>query len=615
LAYWLQQESVEPGGPASESAQEQGDDPVQEPAAQPSPQQAQPSQAFTSSPQGKEATVRGVVRNGATGEPLPRVLVRIEGDASAGALTDGDGRFEIAGVPVGPQTFRLLKPGFHDRPYASEDVGYQDGPAHNVLVAAEMPELDFGLTPTCSISGRIDLSTDDPAQGITVSLLKQVVRNGRAVWAQQGTTRTNGQGGYRFAALPAGVYVVYTQPALESEPAVSVVAAGSGANVARDGYASVFFPGARDFASAGRIRLSAGEQTQANLSLTLEPFYTVTATAVFPNGRLFGGGMAAAGNGESPVSPPSSIVASILDSAGRRLAYTAQYDTETRTIQASLPDGTYTLLVAAPSDGLSDPGPGRATGRGFQKPALLTGFAEFSVNGHAVTNLRIPLSPAPAWQIHLRALRTALQPARSGTAASRGLQADVTVTATGVEAPPDGGGAEVMAEDAGPDLLELSGGGLGPVWLSAQVNDRSLCVDSFTAGGANLARETLIAGLNGAPQPLELTLRDDCAKLTLELPQALSAFLPGDEPFYTVYVVPDFDTAADIPPMSVHPSSGASLTLEGLTPGSYHVYLFDTPMRLEYRNPAALAALPRPGQAVILSPGAASNVVLEAPEP
>jgi hypothetical protein len=145
------------------------------------------------------------------------------------------------------------------------------------------------------------------------------------------------------------------------------------------------------------------------------------------------------------------------------------------------------------------------------------------------------------------------------------------------------------------------------------VNDRSLCVGSFTAGGVNLARDPLLLSLSAAPPPMELTLLDDCAKLVLQLPPELSAFLPGDEPFYTVYVVPDFDTTAEIPPMTIHPSSGVTLTVEGLTPGSYHVYFFDAPVRLEYRNPAAVAGLPKPGQAVALSPGSTSNLVLEAP--
>jgi hypothetical protein len=99
------------------------------------------------------------------------------------------------------------------------------------------------------------------------------------------------------------------------------------------------------------------------------------------------------------------------------------------------------------------------------------------------------------------------------------------------------------------------------------------------------------------------------------LPPALAAFVPGEEPFYTVYVVPDFDTAEVVPPMTVHASSGPALNVEGLTPGSYHVYTFTTPVRLEYRNPAALAALSNAGQQVTLSPGAAGSLVLEVHEP
>jgi len=592
-----------------DAEQESGPQPGQEPTTQPTLQPIQePQPAGQTTPQSAVATLQGVVRSTTTGEPLPRVLVRIEGEADTGTLSDGEGRFEIPGVPVGPQTIGVRKPGFIDRPYAAEEVGYEaEGPAHSVLVASGMPELEFTLTPASAIHGHVELSTGDPAQGITVTLLKQVVHNGRSVWAQEGTTRTNGDGAYRFAGLPEGVYTLSTQPALESEPAVTVVAAGSAASVARNGFPSAFYPDAREFSAAGRIRLASGDQAEANLSLTLEPFYTVTAMAFFPDGRPFSGTGPSEGSSFGSYS-----VFNVLDVTGRRLAYTAQFDQATHTFQANLPDGTYIFMVGAASGEWNTTSQGN-TGKSLRMPAPATGFVEFSVDGHAVANLRIPLSTPPAWQIHVRALRTAAQPAQPGTAASRGLQSEVTVTATGIEAPPDGAGNDITAEEAGPDLLDLTSGGLGPVWISAQVNDRSLCVDSFTAGGVNLAREQLNVGISAAPPPMELTLRDDCAKLALTLPQALAAFVPGEEPFYTVYVVPDFDTTADVPPMTVHPSSGATLTIDGLTPGSYHVFTFDRPVRLEYRNPAALAALPSPGQAVTLSAGATSNLVLEAP--
>jgi hypothetical protein len=43
------------------------------------------------------------------------------------------------------------------------------------------------------------------------------------------------------------------------------------------------------------------------------------------------------------------------------------------------------------------------------------------------------------------------------------------------------------------------------------------------------------------------------------------------------------------------------------------VYTFAGYVQLAYRNRDALAALPNPGQAITLSPGATGNLVVEAP--
>jgi hypothetical protein len=113
---------------------------------------------------------------------------------------------------------------------------------------------------------------------------------------------------------------------------------------------------------------------------------------------------------------------------------------------------------------------------------------------------------------------------------------------------------------------------------------------------------------------MELTLRDDCANLELSLPEALQSTTAGEEPFFTVYVVPDFDSTLDLGPMTLRPSSGGTMTLNGLSPGNYHVYTFLGTVNLEYKNRAALATLANRGQAIALSPGATGNLVVEAPE-
>jgi Carboxypeptidase regulatory-like domain len=548
-------------------------------------------------------TVQGLVRNSATGEPLPRVLVQIEGDANTGTLTDGEGRFEIPNVAAGPQLFRVVKPGFRDRPYAAEEVGLlAEGPAHSVLVTAQMPDLNFSLAPDCAIHGHIELSTGDPADGIGVTLSKNVVRFGRTVWAQVTTIRTNGEGYYRFGGLPDGIYAVSTEPTLESEPAVSVIASGRAASIARSGYASVYYPEARDLAGATRIRLFNGTQAEANFALTLEPFYPVTAVDAAQTRAPGAGKAARMGNYQ----------AIVMNASSYPLLYAAQYDEATHSLQANLPNGTYTLVVRSFSSERFIEFQGSdvvLNGNIARRLGTLAGAVDFTVAGHPVTGLRFPLgAPAPA-VVHLRLVHNSDSPATA-------LNNDANLVNLSLD--PSGGaplnaGASVWSIENRPDAVTFTAQP-GSYWLTAYVQHKGLCAGAISAGSFNLAREPLTLSLASSPPPMELELRDDCGTLSLSLPATLSVFAPGEEPYYTVYVVPDFHTVQNLPPMTIHPSSGPTLNLDSLTPGSYHVYTFDSPVHLEYRNPAVLAALPNAGQQVTVTAGATASLTLEAPE-
>ncbi len=155
--------------------------------------------------------------------------------------------------------------------------------------------------------------------------------------------------------------------------------------------------------------------------------------------------------------------------------------------------------------------------------------------------------------------------------------------------------------------------GPGSYWVHTGILQKGLCEAAFTAGGTSLGREPLVVGPSGATAPLTLTLRDDCASLQLSLSADAVMSVAGEEPFYTVYVVPDFDFTVDVTPVTLRASSGVAFTVAGLTPGSHHVYTFTAPVDFEYRNPNAVSALPIRGQAVTLSPGATENLVVEVP--
>ncbi|MGD0292745.1 MAG: carboxypeptidase-like regulatory domain-containing protein [Terracidiphilus sp.] len=570
----------------------------------------QPTPETSTAPPGPLATIHGtlhgVVLNAATSSPLARALVQIEGDADTGALTDGEGRFEIPGVALGQQAVQVVKPGFLDQAFfPGGDPGWGIGPNvnHNILVAAPMPDLIFSMAPTNSIHGRILLSTGDAEQGIGVTLAMRTVEDGRAAWKQLSTVKTNSEGAYRFARLGNGEYALYSEPAMDSELDILLSATGSDSPAARNGFPSLFYPEARDLAGAAKIHLAGGQEAEANFSLTLQPFHTVTAQAILPSRRHYGD--------QNPAWEGMKLGALVMDAQGHMLPYNAEYDQETRTLRALLPDGNYSFAVIVTISRFTASNAGNNNFTPAMDSAPLTGQVDFSVAGHDVANLRIPLLAQRANPLQVTVTRSGAQ-AEPGSSASRESGAVyVALSETGESL--TNGMVSVYADGAGPGQLETTFMPSGSYWAHTSITQHGLCLASFTAGGTNLAREPLVVGAAGVTAPLDLALRDDCARLTLTLPMAGAAMAPGEERWYTVYVMPDFESTENTTPQTLRPSSGGTVTLEGLTPGNYHVYTFDVPLVVEYHNPAALAALPTPGQAITLSPGTTSSLVLEVP--
>jgi hypothetical protein len=153
--------------------------------------------------------IRGAVVNSVTHEPIGRALVHSTDDKFA-ILTDGEGHFEfmlpkaettregsfsLDGQQVSSSTLRLVarKPGFLD------DFGNRDE-----IEAAAGSEVTLSLTPEALILGRVMLSTNDAATGITVQLFSRRVQEGMPRWTPTATARANSNGEFRFAELQPG---------------------------------------------------------------------------------------------------------------------------------------------------------------------------------------------------------------------------------------------------------------------------------------------------------------------------------------------------------------------------------------------------------------------------
>ncbi len=455
----------------------------------------------------------------------------------------------------------------------------QDFGNHNVMVAVEMQDVVFTLQPTGAIAGQIELSTGDTAVDMTVALARRTIDNGRAVWQMVSTTKTRSDGAYRFGALAEGEYVIFSEPTMDSD--LDQMFGGAGLH---RGYASVYYPGARDPSGAAKIHVAAGQETQANLTLTLENFQPVNVSMV-------------PGPTDSGARAIGNLSAAILDSAGHQLQYQYRLDGQSHSFAAELPDGSYSFLLASTAS------MGRPAAKRNSNAGLNVGSVDVTVAGHPVPNLRVALSLVRTNPIQVIVERNTGSPVLPGPIDVMASQAGGWIDDTMISP---------FANGLLPEPLETVFARPGSYWLHTR-NQRGLCVESFTAGGINLAREPLVIGFSGSTAPMELTVRDDCASLELNLPDSLASIAAGDEPFFTVFVVPDFDSTVDVEQRVFRASTGGSFTWDDLTPGSYHVYTLPGAVELEYRNREALASLPLKGQAITLSPGATSALVLEAP--
>ncbi|UWZ84106.1 carboxypeptidase-like regulatory domain-containing protein [Occallatibacter riparius] len=565
-----------------------------------SAQQTPPTDS--NAPLGTAASVHGVVMNAASGEPLPRALVQINGGSGQAVLTDGDGRFEISGLPQGPNVFMLTKPGFEDAAGAEKGQILRDlrGYTHDVYITSNTPALTFSMRPTNSIRGHIELSTGDVALNIGVTLLQRQIHNGRASWRNSNGTRTNADGNFHFAHLDDGDYVVKAGPAPEAElsgnngavvidlgasPTDNSTPNPNRARLRINGYPEIYFPDAREFSGAAHFHLEGGEQSDAGINLPLEAFHAVNATVVLP--------------AELRAKTPGNFInTEVLGPEGQQVPYGPSLEPDSGQLSVRLPDGSYTIRVSAMRPNLHQRG-------SIRVQDSLAGQADVTVAGRDITK-RIAVGPMVGGSLQVMVTRTA----QGGTSGVPGHNGEVFVEIAQAS-PLNDGMQSVFAQGSGPGAIETVPPAPGKYWVHTIIADSSLCEDSFTAGSSNLGREPLVVGQGGATAPLTLNLRDNCGNLKVSLPSTAAGLTAGEEPSYTIYLVPDFDTTADAASQTLRASTNSSFTFTSLTPGSYHVYAFAAPVNLEYRNRDVLAQYH--GQPVTVAPGANTDLVLEVP--
>lgn len=496
-------------------------------------------------------TIRGTVVNSVTHDPVVRALVSSPDNRFA-QLTDNEGHFEFtipkadnnaptsSPFPARPGTnnswLTARKPGFLNRPNESGQVQAVPG-----------ADLTISIVPESVIKGRVTLSTNEPASGLTVQSYSRQVSDGILRWQPGPQTVTNSEGEFRFAELSPGSYKLVTHELLDNDPAIA------GASDQVYGFPPVYYPGVADFAAAAVIQLTAGQTTDADFSITRQPYFSVSIPVA----------NAERGTGLN-------VVVSVMGHRGP--GYSLGYRADRGQIEGLLPNGNY--LVEAIEAGQS----------------ASMGSANLTVAGAPAEGSALTLVASGSIRLHVA---EEFSDANNNQAPRASLNARA-VTADDFSAQREQG----MMENLFP----------GRYWLL--LSPSRGYVAAASVGGVDALHQPVSVGAGGTT-PVEVTLRDDVAQLDGTVADSTASPSAKDSAATAfVYCVPLADGPGQFRPLRVTPNG--KFNGSNMAPGAYRVMAFRTPQtNLPYRDPEAMRAYESLGQVITLAPGQKATIQLQ----
>ncbi|HZQ52085.1 MAG TPA: carboxypeptidase regulatory-like domain-containing protein [Bryobacteraceae bacterium] len=504
-----------------------------------SPGQSAPGQVAP----GQMRTVSGTVVNSVTGEPISHALVQVFGSENAAVFTGADGRFEIPNIPKQPINATARKPGY-------------TGARHMIPYGPDENNLTLKLTPDAGIHGRVTSDQGEPVEGIQVQAFGEQIAGGRKQERMASIATTDENGEYDLDSLAPGNYFLRTQ----QRPLYRMSVALPAAQVA---YPAEFYPDAPDRASAQAVKVLPGQTAEADFALKLIPTFRVS------------GAIGGAGNG--------GIFVNMSGSDGEETSTPVQFNPRTgRFTLTAVPAGSWTFTFRA---------------RGGNNPANFA-YAETQLDvksnlSNVVLALQ-PVLPIPVNIVHAADSARGPQPVvqlipRGGASLlSRGIY---------MARPPQ---AELQAQSAPPDTLEIRDIPPGRYQVAVRTFALNECLDTITSGSTDLMHTDLTVTEGAPPQPITVSLRNDCATVDG------TVRAEGVTGLVYVLLVPDSGVGDPV----VRPAQpNGMFTFSGIRPDTYHVYAVPEIEDLEYTNPEALRGLS--GQEITVSANQKAAVTLD----
>lgn len=509
--------------------------------------------------------VRGRVVNSATGEPVAHALVQIYAGGQRVQFTASDGTFVFNDLPPGSYSPVARKPGF----FNDQELSRPMQPA--LMQAAQSEPVVLELTPEAIIYGEVKNENDQPLESVVVRAQQWRVQNGQRQLVNLRDAITDDEGNFRLADLHPGRY--YLSFPSTNGGGWSTTFQLNSKKQEEQGYGSQFYPGVPDIKSATVIEVRPGAQVHIVQAMARQRLFQVV-------GVVHG------------ADPQGGFNLMLMNSAGDLVNRDLNIDPKTGQFQIrGVPAGTYLLRVTANQrPALRDTASGMVALSEEERPPL-TAALPLQVHGN-LTGLVLVLGTGTSVGVQIR------DETSNNSGANNLHQVFLQITphefsgfSSAIVMPPAPGDrrAATRFEGLAPDTYTVDARPNGPWYIS-----------SLRCGTEDLLRDDLTISQGSSLPPIEVTLRDDGAQLTVNVKEKGQPAIAGILLF-----------SSDYPRRSQFLASAASVSMGDLAPGTYYAIAMRGAENLEFRDSTVMARYLTRATEVTLGPRANVAVVAE----
>ncbi len=478
----------------------------------------------------------GTVINAATGEPVNRALVQMQGPTGKAQFVGADGRFVFKNLARGRYNLMASKPGF----FNEQQLGRWNAWMNSFQDAPSEKEAVLKLTPEGIIYGEVKNENGEPIEGVTVRAQRWQTENGRKSLQNVRDAATDDEGNFRVAELTPGSYHL------------SFVPLSRGGWVTYDklnrrkqtdeGYGAQFYPGVADVESSTSIELRGGAEVHITQALVRQRLFEVAGIVRGAN-------------------PAGGFGLMLMNTSGDMVQRTVRIDPKTGQFQIpGVPAGTYMLSASAQAPNEN----------GAQE-------VQAQMTATQLIHLKSDLGGLVLMLGHGTSVGVQVNGGIPRVGTENGPQ--VTVQLISKEFPQNSRGTTVSPQNGEPrPAARIEDIPPGTYTVEASPNQPAY-IASLRCGYVDLLRDDLTIARGGALPPIEVTLGTDGAQLSVKV-------VEKGQPAAAAVVI----YSEEYPRRSIltQTNESGALSQGNLAPGKYQLIAVKDAVDLEFRNPAAM---------------------------